>query len=331
MTYCANEKEIFVIKHLLSNYSNNCSCYLNPGHKIIIDNYKCLDKCSNDENYKYEYNNKCYQSCPKRTKISLDNITCEDIKCNDNSYFNYNQTGCIEAIPIGYYLNDTELNTIDRCNNKCDNCTSESNKKNFCISCNIYENYYSKINDNSNKYPYINCYNETLDGYFLEDNIYNPCFNICKKCSGFGNEINNNCSECISGYEFKNDSNKVNNCYKICKNYYYFDSNEKYHCTSEEKCPIEYSKLIEAKRKCISNCSKDNIYKYEYNNTCYESCPNNTYISSEKELFCEKKIDKNNLEGCNPKYFFQGLCKIVYNQSDSAEQNIIKDIILVMK
>ena len=35
-------------------------------------------------------------------------------------------------------------------------------------------------------------------------------------------------------------------------------------------CPNEY-KLIINKNKCIKNCNDDDIYKYEYNNTCYEN------------------------------------------------------------
>ena len=40
------------------------------------------------------------------------------------------------------------------------------------------------------------------------------------------------------------------------------------------KCPIKFNKLIEQKNKCIDECYKDDIYKYEYNFSCYEHCPN---------------------------------------------------------
>ena len=33
------------------------------------------------------------------------------------------------------------------------------------------------------------------------------------------------------------------------------------------------TKLIPMNNICISDCSHDEIYKYEFNNTCYEECP----------------------------------------------------------
>ena len=49
-----------------------------------------------------------------------------------------------------------------------------------------------------------------------------------------------------------------------------------HNCTLERKCPEEYNKLIPNKSKCIDKCKNDNTYKYEFNNTCYLSCPEGT-------------------------------------------------------
>ena len=50
--------------------NNNCPEYYN---KFILEKTKCIDKCENDDTYKYEYDNICYESCPKGTiKHSLD-------------------------------------------------------------------------------------------------------------------------------------------------------------------------------------------------------------------------------------------------------------------
>ena len=78
----------------------------------------------------------------------------------------------------------------------------------------------------------------------------------------------------------------ISNCYEKCDNYYYFDENNTFHCTDDNICPDNY-KLIEDKKKCIDNCKNDNIYKFEYDNKCYISCPNGTYnnISNNK---CQK-------------------------------------------
>ena len=69
------------------------------------------------------------------------------------------------------------------------------------------------------------------------------------------------------------------NCYKQCPNYYYFDDLHKGYCTEDENCPEEKSKLIIEKRQCIEDCSNDNLYRFEYNNQCY-----NYNISSESNI-----------------------------------------------
>ena len=80
-------------------------------------------------------------------------------------------------------------------------------------------------------------------------------FNLCKRCNQTGDETNNNCQECIDNYKFLNDTSATpNNCYEQCDEYYYFNETNKYVCTELEECPNSYSKLIEAKKKCIDDC-----------------------------------------------------------------------------
>ena len=142
LIYCANSSKISSIL-LLSNYTNNCSdyCFTNPKSKIIFDKKKCIDNCYNDNEYKYEYNNICYKSCPNGTHISnINNKTCvDDLYCFN--YYNYNHTDCLESVPEGYYLNDSLLKTIDKCDDKCQNCNLESVQNNLCLSCNINNSY----------------------------------------------------------------------------------------------------------------------------------------------------------------------------------------------
>ena len=46
--------------------------------------------------------------------------------------------------------------------------------------------------------------------------------------------------------------------------------------TTLPQCPEDYNLLIREKRKCIDNCQKDSIYKYQYNGECYVKCPKDT-------------------------------------------------------
>ena len=97
--------------------------------------------------------------------------------------------------------------------------------------------------------------------------MYKKCFKNCKYCYGKGNETVNNCKECKENFTFINDSTYNTNCYQNCDFYYFFDEFNNFQCT--ETCPEKYNKLIKEKNKCVENCVNDDIYKYEYNNTCY--------------------------------------------------------------
>ena len=246
LNYCINITEAPKIASAIEYKSTNNICY------------SCYEK---NISFPYNYNNGCVQSCPKRAKISLDNnYLCEDLNCQ--KYYNYNQTDCLEEIPEGYFLNDSYLKTIDKCNyyysGKCfSECINDTNNnfnckdlldqnkienltfcfiKDLCIYCQNATGYYPFYNQSIlNKDIFTDCYKE-LEGYFLDnDKAYKPCFNTCKNCSNEGNVTNNNCLECKDNYRFLNDSqNDDNNCYEECnENYYYFDSLNKYHCTEE--------------------------------------------------------------------------------------------------
>ena len=286
LIYCANESTIAEIKSssahsFIGDYTNNCkhSCFLNSKYKYIIEKNECIDDCSKDKNYSYEYNNNCYKSCPTRTHISPNNdYLCEDLICP--KYYNYGETECLGEIPEGFYLNDSNHKTLDKCDIKCKNCSFESTMQEKCISCNISAGYYPLYNNDSNNETFISCYNESIQGYALFNYSYIPCFRTCHICSEIGDKNNNKCIICKSNYEFKEEMNETQNCYEKCDNdsYYYFDEFNNYYCIKE--CPHEYNKLIKEKGKCIDDCSKDKLYRFEYNNICYSTYPEITTIDS---------------------------------------------------
>ena len=170
----------------------------NEYNLLIEEKKQCIDSCEKSD-FKYEFNYTCYKNCPNGTHISNNNnYLCEEDLICDN-FYNYDQTGCIDEIPEGFYLNDSDHKTIDKCDIKCKNCSKESELNNLCISCNNYENYYPKLDDNN---LFINCYNGNQDGYYFDNNeqIYMPCFSTCKICNEFGNINDNKCTECYSNF-----------------------------------------------------------------------------------------------------------------------------------
>ncbi len=179
LVLCYNETNANITFELKESNKNNCTCYQNS-YKFLYGKNRCIDSCSKDTIYKMEYENICYQTCPNGTHVSpINNNICEkDLECKN--YYNYEYNGCIDEIPNGYYLNDTNKNTIDKCQIKCEKCSSDSKLLDLCISCNESNNYFPIYNQSNNN-NFFNCYNN-LDGYYLDKNIkkYKPCFQHVK-------------------------------------------------------------------------------------------------------------------------------------------------------
>ena len=164
--YCIiNETKISnLILGQLSNFINNCAneCF-EKQKKIILDKKQCVFNCPDDT---YEFNDICYETCPNGTKISPFNDHLCEINCPN--YYNYNRTECIDNIPEGYYINDSNSKYINKCNIKCKKCTLESIKENnLCIVCNTNNGYYPKYNDIEINSLFIDCFNIAPDGYIL--------------------------------------------------------------------------------------------------------------------------------------------------------------------
>ena len=76
--YCVDEVNSNKIYRAFQNINrnNNCSneCFTGST-KLIIETKKCIDNCENDDTYKYEYNNICYNSSqlePENTEENMD-------------------------------------------------------------------------------------------------------------------------------------------------------------------------------------------------------------------------------------------------------------------
>ena len=261
----------------------------------------CVQNCSNDETFKYNYNNTCYKACPNNTKVYKKvPHTCEDLlQCP--FYLNYEQMECIDAIPDGFYLNDSSAKTIDKCIHKCEKCDTSSVNLDLCITCNNIDNFFIKIDDETNNGSYINCYNSSMEGYYFDeyDKRYNRCFEKCKNCFDKGIITSHNCTECKEGFTLNGT-----NCYEICPYYSYFDSEGIYHCTETEKCPLKYQ-FIPNKKHCIDKCENDDIYTYVHKGICLDG----PYIPNcnESSMFIFNST-RNCTDECDIYDFFDNIC-----------------------
>ena len=147
---CINESNINLLNELQTStqcYIIDCSNNWKIKQKKLINinetNNICLNNCSEDILYKYEYNGKCYENCSQ-----------------------------------GFLINDK----ICKCElDKCLTCSPVSLYKNLCDECNI--NYYQKENDELNIGKYINCYKELDGYYLdLNNSIFKKCYETCQTC-----------------------------------------------------------------------------------------------------------------------------------------------------
>ena len=180
---------------------------------------------------------------------------------------------------------------------KCELCNEESVNKNLCIKCNNLKGYYflniysipkKEIGD-----EYIDCVNDETKPskfYFDEDNKdYRLCYETCATCDTGGDWEINNCKTCEKNYIFRPDIISTSNCVFKCPYYYYYSNANKYKCTEEKYCPLNYILFIKEKGKCTNDCKNDDTYKYQYDNQCLKECPIDTTISDHSNFICRDK------------------------------------------
>ena len=163
-----------------------------------------------------------------------------------------------------------------KCYDKC--LTDKFEYDSICVS-NCPEGTYKFLKDIKK------CIKNLQENYYLDgnDNIYKECYKSCQKCYGKGDITNNNCEKHKSGFMFSPEPNKEKNCFE-CSYYYYINDSGNYCCTNDFTCPQAHKNLISEKKKCINKCLSDSTYQYEYNNECYQACPDG------KKSFNDNKI-----------------------------------------
>ena len=256
------------------NNGNVTLCVFNEQFKYKKNEFK-LSECDNIEGYSIIY--------PK--DINDYYILSEEI-CSGISNSSY-------VVSSTYIEEETETNIETEYKlEKCEKSTPESVLKKLCISCNKVKGYYPLKDDSiDNNNEYIECVNNETKPkkfYFNKDH-YEQCYERCASCEYGGNENDNNCTSCDEGYIPNPDFNNSNNCVIKCL-FYYYNYYGKYKCTSSFQCPENYHLLIKEKEKCTNDCSKDDIYKFQYNGECWKECPNNTF--DENNDFICKDINK---------------------------------------
>ena len=237
------------------------------------------------------YLDNCYDKCPSKTHVINKPNICEYFNCNKKNskneyyeYYNYEQTDCITNIS-GYYMNDSNTRTIDKCHEDCIECKGEySNVTTNCTLC-----------KDAKPYIYLgNCYDNCIPGFYDPPvNLKCKCFDTkCEICSedSIGNGL---CITCNKDFYKLEDDEKNNNehnwidCYKNPDNYFLKD-NEYKRCYQSCKYCTERGNLDS--HKCIS-CLDDYSYMIPDSQSpslfnCYPNCEFYYYFDSNRTYQC---------------------------------------------
>ena len=281
LTLCYDENNA---TNLINNYGSLAKDCNNPcfkeSTKLISELKKCVDDCSKDDNtYRYEFNDKCYQKCPDNTTLS--NYKCLETSSRCEYYSNLNESQCFESVPEGYYIYNEENKKIDDCYKNCKTCKEKGyDDKNNCIACK--EGYF---------YENGNCVKECTYYHFTNNNDIEVCScplnNTCKECSdeSLQNGLCITCNE--RDFYFTKESERGNvfiNCYKNLKGYYlkgvYF-----YPCYETcDECSGEGS---ESQHQCTACKSGYNfINGIDPNSNCYKICDYFYYFDESNKYQC---------------------------------------------
>jgi hypothetical protein len=203
--------------------------YFNETTKTYMECYETCKTCST----KKQGNKDNCKLC-KDNYLLYPNTNCLNCKYL-NKYVNYEQTGCIDTIPDGYYVNDTNLNTIDKCYEKCKTCSEKSANENDmkCLTCpedkikynqscyEIVNNFIKHFINPGDHNKLTSCYQ--LDHKYIIENT-NECIDKPDKGYYVSNEItgllspcHKNCETCRSGAEMNSSEKLINMKCSTCK------------------------------------------------------------------------------------------------------------------
>ena len=238
---------------------------------------------------------------------------------NDYIYhFVYNQEGkCISdnEKPSNSYLNK-QSNTYELCYERCSSCDEKGNNlNNNCKEC---------LKDEKQNYIYHFVYTEKgkciseiekPSNTYLDKktNTYELCYEKCSSCDEKGNDLNNNCQECLKNekneylYHFiyyengkcisskekpsntylDAKSNTFLKCYERCQSCEsYPDCKE---CLKNESNNYLYHFVNYSKGKCIKeNELIEGFYYLDYNDNTYKKCPEGTVKVENNECIKNK-------------------------------------------
>ena len=286
-TLCIKENEnipsIFEEFYKRSGTKRDCSnaCYGNGNKRQeIIEKKLCCPK--------FEYDGNCYDKCPSKMRAINGDKICRPFNCSN--YYSYDQNNCIDYVPDGFYENDTNLRTIDKCHISCKTCKNgPTETKANCLTCKSYPNIYLFFD---------NCVESCNNGYYNDSGILR-CKCITDECSNCTEESLKQglCVECNQGYYTKYDEKITLENYKKCYKdppKYYFDNINRIYKPCYSSCLECYGSGNYQSHSC-SICDLDKTFainKYmngRMGKNCYENCTYYYYFDKNNKYKCTEE------------------------------------------
>ena len=291
-----NCKRCYSFFDTINNEMNCIACIEN--YYFVYGTSNCYDRHFTENNNYYfstdQQFHKCYYSCKKCSTGGIDENHQNCDECIADYYFEFETKNCynITYTEQGYYLDrdllNEELSTFKRCHQKCKTCKGGFNDNN--MNCDLCITNYYKI------FGADNCYSEDLvnQGYYLKDNFFYPCEEICLTC--------------FDKKEIKDNNIITNNCLSCDKEKGLYLVNELNNCESIEYKSLGYylkkeDNNIEILYKCYRSCElcekglEKDINNKEIHNC--EKCAENTYKLKDNCENCEEFYNQNNINPNN--------------------------------
>ena len=236
---------------------------------------------------------KCYPTCKTcKGEGNYEKHNC-DVCNTDFGYFpKENEENPKNCFPknqnIDHFYFDSTL--FRKCEDGCLKCSNYSMNENYykCEKCDYKKDYYPQLNELNNNRVHCMKYDEILENHlyligerYSEDSyIGGECYSKCNSCFKGGNEKEQNCIDCRSGFYKSLDDPTM--C--LCENF--SEDNEcSFSCSSSYKHK-KFNVLFQG--DCIHDCFQSE-YKYIYNYQCFDECPNGTSPNYRNECIDQNK------------------------------------------
>ena len=224
-----------------SNNLNHQCKKCNEGYYFVENTNNCMTiEEMKGTNYYFDKEKNMFIKCYNDCLTCFDKGDDKDMKCStceNNKYF-AEPNNCIEDITNYYYSEENKK--YKKCFKTCFSCFGEGNENEHnCKICNnpYHFIYYKKgkciTEEEKPKNTYLN----------KKTNTYELCYQKCSICEEKGDNINNNCKECL-----KDENN----------NYiYHFVFNEEGKCIDDKEKPFNtyLDKKTNTYKLCYERCS----------------------------------------------------------------------------